>query len=73
MKATPPPLPESLGLLIMLKLGGVREFRVEGRVFSGSQVSERARISMPWSRINSCRMAGLSRVRVTADIEQVLR
>ena len=47
MKATPPPLPESLGLLTMLKLGGVREFRVEGRVFSGSQVSERARISMP--------------------------
>jgi len=47
MKATPPPLPESLGLLTMLKLGGVREFRVECRVFSGSQVSDRARISMP--------------------------
>ena len=31
MKATAPPLPESLGLLIMLKLGGVRELRVEGR------------------------------------------
>ena len=32
-EATPPPRPESLGLLIMLKLGGVRELRVEGSVF----------------------------------------
>lgn len=46
MKATPPPLPESLGLLMILKLGGVSELRVEGRELGESQVSERARMSM---------------------------
>jgi len=30
MNATPPPLPTDLGLLMMPKLGGVRELRVEG-------------------------------------------
>ena len=38
-----------------------------------SQVSDRAKISMPWSEMNSCRMVGLSSKAVTEEAEQMLR
>ena len=73
MNATPPPLPVVRGLCMREKIFGVREFKVEGRVSGVSQVSDRAKISMPWSEMNSCRMVGLSSEAVTEEAEQMLR
>lgn len=47
--------------------------RVDGRVSGVSQVSERARISIFWSVMNSAKAAGLSRCWVIEDAEQTLR
>ena len=73
MKATPPPLPVVRGLLMMVKPGGVRESKVEGRESGEGQVSHKARKSMSSSRRNSRSRAGLSIEGVTDDTEQALR
>jgi hypothetical protein len=73
MMATPPPLPVHLGLLRIEKFGGVRAVRVEGKVSGESQVSERVRISIASSDINSWRTAGLSRKGVMEEMEQVFK
>lgn len=46
MRPIPPPLPRSRGECKMEKFGGVREFKVEGRVSGVSHVSVRERISI---------------------------
>jgi len=73
MTATPPPLPVVRGLWMMEKFGGVRELRVIGSVSGESQVSERDRISMSWSVMNSLRRVGLSRVVVIEVAEAMFR
>ena len=55
------------------KFGGVIELSEEGGEDGLSQVSERARISMDWSPMNSQRSVGLSRSGVTEVTERALR
>ena len=45
ISARPPPLPVSLGALMIEKFGGQRQRREDGRQSGGSQVSEREIIS----------------------------
>jgi hypothetical protein len=58
---------------MMVKPGGVREFRVDGSESGESQVSHKARMSMHSSRRNSRSRAGLFMEGVMEDTEQALR
>ena len=73
MNATPPPFPVSLGWWIMEKLGGVSALRVDGKASEDSQVSERDKISMLWSAMNSAKATGLLSWAVTDEAEQMFR
>ena len=55
------------------KPSGVKELRTDGRESGESQVSDRDRMSMFSSVINSFRTVGLSRDKVMEVTEQVLR
>lgn len=74
IRARPPPLqPEERGELMIEKLGGVRLFSTEEGVSTGSQVSDRDRISSLLSEIASWMEAGLSRWGVMDEADLMLR
>lgn len=73
INAMPPPLPTGRGLCRSVKLGGVREFSVDGRASGVSQVSVRVSMSISWSKIKSWRRAGLLIVGEIDAAEHMLR